>query len=436
MTAGTLRPYRRGMMQVETPPPSADGPASGRRRAPGRRGRSGRTAPGAVARSGLLLDVLIAVVVTGIQVAAVLLANHFREEQPEAVPLDALGVALPVIAGMSLVARRRYPVAVFGVALVATAGYFALEYPRAPIFWAMIVAFVTTVLAGRRNVAVAELVVGYVSFQLAVWVGAGDGPNLAFALVLAAWLLVLLTGAETLRARRERAQERERTREEEARRRVTEERLRIARELHDVVAHNISLVNLQAGVALHLFDERPDQARTALVTIKDASKEALVELRSVLGVLRQVDEPEDAPRSPTPGLSRLDDLVAQSRAAGVDVRVTRAGDPGRALPPGLDLAAFRIVQEALTNVARHAGPTTAEVRLTYTPDALDLEVLDDGVGPGGGPSPGAGLGSGHGVAGMRERLALIGGHLEIESSVGAGTTLYARVPAVRAEQPA
>jgi signal transduction histidine kinase len=414
-------------MQVETPPPSPDAPASGRRRAPGRGGVR-RLDPGALARSPVTHDVLIAVGVAAVQVLAVVLANHFRESQPEAVPLDAFGAALPAVAGLSLLARRRYPVAVFGVTLAATAGYFALDYPRAPIFWAMIVAFVTTVLAGRRNVAIAELVVGYLTFQVAIYVGAGEGPNLGFALVLAAWLLALLTGAEALRARRERAQEHERTREEEARRRVTEERLRIARELHDVVAHNISLVNLQAGVALHLFDERPEQARTALVTIKEASKEALVELRSVLGVLRQVDEPDDVPRAPTPGLARLDDLVAQSRAAGVEVRVTRSGDEGRALAPGIDLAAFRIVQEALTNVARHAGPTTAEVRLTHRADGLDVEVLDDGAGPGGGPSPGSGLGSGHGVAGMRERAEAAGGTLEAGPRPGFGWRVHARLP--------
>ena len=419
-------------MQVETPPP-ADGPA--RRARPARRGdRTGgprrRLDLGAVVRSPVTSDVLIALVVTAVQLGAVLVANHFRDEQPDAIPLDARGVALPVVAGLALLARRRYPVVVFGVALVATAGYFALEYPRAPIFWAMIVAFVTTVLAGRRNAAIAELAVGYVTFQVAVWLGAGEGPNLGFALVLAAWLLVLLTGAEALRARRERTEERERSREEEARRRVTEERLRIARELHDVVAHNISLVNLQAGVALHLLDERPEQARTALTTIKDASKEALVELRSVLGVLRQVDEPDDVPRAPTPGLGRLDDLVAQSHAAGVEVLVTRAGDGdhGRALPPGLDLAAFRIVQEALTNIARHAGPTTAEVRLTRRSDALDLEVLDDGAGPGGGPSAAAELGSGHGIAGMRERAESAGGTLEAGPRPGFGWRVHARLP--------
>src|SRR5829696_1083290 len=417
-------------MQVETPPP-ADGPA--RRARPARRdARTGgprrRLDLGAVVRSPVTSDVLIALVVTAVQLGAVLVANHFRDEQPEAIPLDARGVVLPVVAGLALLARRRYPVVVFGVALVTTAGYFALEYPRAPIFWAMIVAFVTTVLAGRRNAAIAELAVGYVTFQVAVWLGAGEGPNLGFALVLAAWLLVLLTGAEALRGRRERTEERERSREEEARRRVTEERLRIARELHDVVAHNISLVNLQAGVALHLLDERPDQARTALTAIKDASKEALVELRSVLGVLRQVDEVDDAaPRAPTPGLARLDDLVAQASVAGVEVRVVTEGEAGP-LAAGLDLAAFRIVQEALTNVARHAGPTTAEVRLTRRSDALDLEVLDDGAGPGGGPSAAAELGSGHGIAGMRERAESAGGTLEAGPRPGFGWRVHARLP--------
>jgi signal transduction histidine kinase len=292
----------------------------------------------------------------------------------------------------------------------------------------MIVAFVTTMMQGRRVAGVVELGVGYTTFVGLMIVD--HGFDLGIATALAAWLTVLLTGSELVRARRDRAREQDRSREEEARRRVTEERLRIARELHDVVAHNISLVNLQAGVALHLLDQQPEQARTALATIKDASKEALVELRSVLGVLRQVDEDEDAPRAPTPGLARLDDLVAQCAAAGVEVRVTTDG-PSRALAPGLDLAAFRIVQEALTNVARHAGPTTARVRLSYGEDALVVEVDDDGRRAGavhGARLPDATLGSGHGLAGMRERAEAAGGSVVAGPRPGFGWQVRAQLP--------
>src|SRR3569833_4184142 len=150
---------------------------------------------------------------------------------------------------------------------------------------------------------------------------------------MSTWLRLVRTGAEVVRFRRVRAVEIRRTHEEEGRRQASEERLRIARELHDVRAHNISMINVQAGVALHLMDERPEQARTALSAIKDASKEALTEVRSVLGVLRQVDE--SAPRAPAAGLARLDDLVARARVAGIPVRLVAAGAP-RPLPAGVD----------------------------------------------------------------------------------------------------
>ena len=171
------------------------------------------------------------------------------------------------------------------------------------------------------------LVAGYVSFLWLVHVfGREPAPSLGNALGLAAWLLVLLGAAEVVRGRRERARDAWQAREQEARRRASEERLRIARELHDVLAHNISLINVQAGVALHLMDEQPDQARSALTAIKQASKEALGELRSVLGVLRQIDE--EPPRSPTPDLADLDDLVRRTEAAGLAVGRCHPGGHG------------------------------------------------------------------------------------------------------------
>ena len=167
------------------------------------------------------------------------------------------------------------------------------------------------------------------------------------------------------------------SRAEEARRRAGEERMRIARELHDVLAHNISLINVQAGVALHLMDEQPGQSRTALVAIKQASNDALGELRSVLDVLRQGDEAE--PRSPASGLAQLDSLVAGAGATGLEVRTRVEGTP-RPLPAGTDLAAYRIVQESLTNVTRHAGPASATVLVRYGKEALTVQIDDDGNG--------------------------------------------------------
>jgi signal transduction histidine kinase len=238
---------------------------------------------------------------------------------------------------------------------------------------------------------------------------------------LAAWLGLLAAAAEIVRVRRERAAEAVRNRKEEERRRATEERLRIARELHDVLGHNISLINVQAGVALHLMDERPEQARTALAAIKEASAETLREMRAVLGVLRQADE--EAPRSPAPSVARLDDLLSRAGVAGIQVSTEVRGEP-RALPHGVDLAAFRIVQEALTNVTKHAGPAAATVRLTYADRDLVIQVDDDGRGPNGELD----RADSSGIRGMRERAEALGGELAAGPRPEGGFRVRARLP--------
>jgi signal transduction histidine kinase len=215
--------------------------------------------------------------------------------------------------------------------------------------------------------------------------------------------------------------EAERTHAEEDRRRAGEERLRIARELHDVLAHNISLINVQAGVALHLMDEQPGQSRTALAAIKQASNDALHELRSVLDILRQGT---DAPRSPTSGLDSLDGLVANAASAGLAVSTRVEGTP-RPLPTGVDLAAFRIVQEALTNVTRHAGQATASVLVAYGDGELTVQVDDDGRGA---TRQGAEAAGGNGIRGMRERAAALGGQLDAGPRPGGGFRVAARLP--------
>jgi signal transduction histidine kinase len=214
----------------------------------------------------------------------------------------------------------------------------------------------------------------------------------------------------------------ERTRAEEARRRAGEERMRIARELHDVLAHNISLINVQAGVALHLMDEQPGQSRSALQAIKQASNDALGELRSVLDVLRQGEEAP--PRAPASGLAHLDSLVAGAGATGLTVRTEVEGTP-RPLPAGTDLAAYRIVQESLTNVTRHAGPASATVLVRYGQDNLTVQVDDDGTGPLATRTNGPG---GTGIRGMRERVAALGGELSAGPRPGGGFRVLARLP--------
>jgi signal transduction histidine kinase len=330
-------------------------------------------------------------------------------------------VFLLALGPVALALRHRYPAGVLYLVLAATLGYLLLDYPRGPIFLALIVAFVTAVMSGRRLTAIVSLAVGYLSFLwLPYLVGIESAPGIGQALGLAAWLLLLLSVSEIARSRRERSLEFARTQEEEARRHASEERLRIARELHDVLAHNISLINVQAGVALHLMDERPDQARSALTAIKQASTEALGELRSVLDILRQGHE--TPPRAPTSGLGHLDDLVAKSRAAGLSVRKRVVGDP-RPLPPRVDLAAFRIVQEAITNVTRHAGTALAEIEVDYGENDLTIQIDDDGRGTSGETPSG-----GRGISGMRERATALDGEFEAGPRPGGGFRVRARLP--------
>ncbi len=344
--------------------------------------------------------------------------------------LDALAWVLLVLGPLALVGRRRHPRATLAAAFVVAAIYAARGYPAGPVFPALVVAFARVVTDGDRWAAWVTVAVGWAVFQwLPAALGTGHAPGVVQAAGVAAWLLALSFGAEVLRSRRARLVAQRRTREQEGLRRAEEERLRIARELHDVLAHNISLINVQSGVALHLLEEQPEQARTALSVINDASADALREMRSVLGVLRRVDE--QAPRAPAAGLDRLEDLVASAGGAGVTVQVTREGD-ARPLSTPVDLAAYRIVQEALTNVARHAGGGNATVALRYDPTALAISVCDDGPAgdrlrlPVNGHVPSAGAGTG--IAGMRERAVALGGELDAGRQSGGGFCVRARLP--------
>ncbi|MGO4420766.1 sensor histidine kinase, partial [Streptomyces sp. MCAF7] len=236
-------------------------------------------------------------------------------------------------------------------------------------------------------------------------------------------VVAVVAASELARVRREQWARERAEREAAERRRADEERLRIARELHDVLAHSISVINVQAGVGLALLDQDPEQARTALTTIKAASKEALGEVRQVLDTLRA---PGDAPRSPAPGLDRLDELTEQARGMGLAVSVEVDG-VRTALPPGTDLAAFRIVQEALTNIVRHSGSRTARVLLRYAPAELELRIDDDGPATAVGPANG-GAGGGNGLVGMRERAAALGGTVVAGPRPDGGFRVRARLP--------
>jgi signal transduction histidine kinase len=370
-------------------------------------------------------DILLAVVIGAAQLGGTVAA---ATSQPDRRPIDALAVALLLLPALALVARHRHPIAVLGMASAATFAYELRDFPGGPIWFALIVAFFTAQTTGHRRIGLVAIAVGYASLW---WVPLALGrpmPSVGQALALAAWLLALVAVAEVVRVRRayrgevrERAQEAEHARAEEARRRRSEERLRIARDLHDVLAHNISLINVQASTALHLLDEDPQHARPALTAIKQASGEALGELRSVLDGLRQAD---DAPsRTPVPNLSRLPDLASQAAAAGLDVQ-TAVDGAARPLPATVELAAFRICQEAVTNVIRHAGPATASVRLAYGDRELVVQVDDDGRGA----AMNGSAGGGNGLLGMRERTAALGGSLEAGPRPGGGFRVVARLP--------
>ena len=360
------------------------------------------------------VDAALAVAVTGLQLAAWLgQAAHAGHQRPGWA--DYLFLAA---GGAALLARRRYPVAVLAVALAAAAGSATLRDAPAP--WLVLAAaFVNAVVSRKRGAAIASLVAGYL---LAVWppwlIGSRGHTSAASALGLLAGLITLLSAAELIRVRNQRAVAIGHRREEEARRRASDERLTIARDLHDVVAHNISVINVQANTALHLMDRQPDRAREALTAIHEVSRQALGELRSVLGVLRA--DGTDAPLVPSPGLDRLGELAAHTRAAGIAVRVVEEGEP-RPVPAGVDAAAYRILQEALTNTVRHSGGRAATIRLCYDTDALTIEVDDDGPAVRA-PRPG------NGVAGMTERARALGGTLDAGPGPGGGFRVLARLP--------
>lgn len=379
----------------------------------GPRGRSAGRLPWA---STILLGVFV---MAGSAFAA-------RGQLDDKAPLDLFARLLLFAAVAVLLLRHRHPVvAVFGASAAATV-YLGAGYPYGPVFLAVAVGCFSAVVAGHRRAAwsaVAMVWVGHlvVAHWLYRWLPPDDDSAQPWGqeLGVAAWVVAIVAAAEFVRVRREQWAAQRADRERAEKRRADEERLRMARELHDVLAHSISVINVQAGVGLALLDTDPEQARTALTTIKDASKEALGEVRQVLDSLRT---PGDAPRAPAPGLDRLPELVEQAASAGLTVTVGTDGERG-AVPPGADLAAFRIVQEALTNVVRHSGSRTAEVRVGYGPGRITLRIDDEG--PATGTDAG---GSGNGLAGMRERAAALGGTIEAGTRPDGGFRVLAELP--------
>ncbi|MFI8304376.1 sensor histidine kinase [Streptomyces sp. NPDC085927] len=358
--------------------------------------------------------------------AFVLAGSTFAEhsQEGERVALDPFARLLLFAAGAVLLWRQRHPVPVVFATVAAVLLYLGAGYPYGPVFLTVAVACFSAVVTGHRRAAWAAMGTLWAGHLLLAhlfhrWLPpAGDAAaSWSEEIVVATWVVAVVAVAELARARREQWARERAERAQAVRRRADEERLRIARELHDVLAHSISVINVQAGVGLALLDSDPEQARTALTTIKDQSKEALGEVRQVLDTLRA---PGDAPRAPAPGLDRLPELVEQ--AAGAGLAVTVEGEPPK-LPPGADLAAFRILQEALTNVVRHSGSRHARVHIDQDAGRLCLRVDDDG------PATGADAGgSGNGLAGMRERAAALGGTIEAGPRPDGGFRVLAVLP--------
>ncbi len=372
--------------------------------------------------------------------------------------LDWLGYVLLLTGPVALVARRHAPMAVLLVALAAAILYLARGYGYGPIFLSLVVAFLTAAIVGSRWRTYPLVPLGYL---LMVWplpmlLGHPTGVWQQFGIM--AWLVVLVAAAEGIRqrralleARRQRAEAARRDEQAQRERRAGEERLAIARELHDVLAHSLSLINVQSSVALELFDKKPQQAASALEAIKTASKEALAEVHALLNTIRagavagesaedaaaaadsaesgRGEEQRDgsrtapAPRAPAPSIDDLDGLLQRPRAAGLAVDTKVIGTPV-GLPSVLDVAAARIIQESLTNVVRHAPGAGATVTVRYTPESVDLTI--DNTRPTGRST--AGPGGRNGIIGMRERAHALGGQLTAGPRPSGGFRVAARLP--------
>ncbi|MEU6065701.1 sensor histidine kinase [Streptomyces sp. NPDC047082] len=365
-----------------------------------------------------------------------MLVGSFADPQGEAAVTwgvrspDLLSLVLMTVGAAALVFRRSAPKTVLAITGTVALVECVTGDPRAPVAMAAVVALYTVASATDRPTTWR---IGLLTMTVLTGAAMLAGPLPWYAqenLAIFAWTGIGATAGDAVRSRRtvvramrERAERAERTREEEARRRVAEERLRIARDLHDVVAHHIALVNVQAGVAAHVMDKRPDQAKEALAHVREASRSALNELRATVGLLRQSGDPE-APTEPAPGLSRLDELAGTFRSAGLPVQVARA-DQGSTLPAAVDLAAYRIIQEALTNVQKHAGPEArAEVSVVRVGPNIEVTVLDDGSGD----DATVEVGGGHGLLGMRERVTALRGTLTTGPRYGGGFRVHAILP--------
>lgn len=357
-----------------------------------------------------------------VPIAIVQVVFTFAAGQRQLANVNALTVVLALAAAGALTWRRSHPILVLLTVYALLTVYFAAQFPFGPIFISLVVALFNAVANGPRLLS---WLAGYgcasVLFTVMAMTRDAFPLNWGSGGAIFAWISLVMGLGELAKSRRDRMVQAAAAKAEQDKRQASEERLKIAREVHDVLAHHVSLINVQSGVALHLIDERPEQAREALTAIKQSSKEVLVELRNILGVLRDVDGA--APRHPVASLDQLDRLLDRMRTAGLPVELKIDGEE-RPLPKGVDAAAQRIVQEALTNTYRHAGPTSATVTLNYHPEELRIKIEDEGRGETDGPS----IGTGNGLTGMRQRAEALGGTLTAGTRPAGGFQVVATLP--------
>jgi signal transduction histidine kinase len=345
---------------------------------------------------------------------------------------------------MPLLLRRRFPFGApaflfAGLALVSLVSPAAVYGGTSFTLFALMLAFWAAGAQRERQPAVAGAAIGLAAVVVMLATGGRGGVVRTgdAELSLFIWSLIavgLPLGAFALRAPAQRAaelQERadrlEREREERTRAAVAAERARIARDLHDVIAHSVTVMTVQGGAARLLLDSDPARAREPLLVVEETGHQALADMRRLVGIVQ--DEPERAPAlTPQPGLADLPALAEKLRRAGLPTDLVVHGEP-ETLTPGVELTAYRVVQEALTNALKHAGPATARVTVIYEPQALRLEISDDG------PGTSSQQNGGHGLVGMRERVALYGGRLEVGARAGGGFSVRARLPLERQASP-
>ncbi|MFD9596711.1 sensor histidine kinase [Kitasatospora sp. NPDC059973] len=381
-----------------------------------------------------LLDTVAALTLFLLTVAGTMIDRTGHYGRPAPVPL-----ALAAVSSAVLLLHRRYPRTVVAATLgLGVVIELIAAKPTPTLILPLIVALYFLAVRTDRLTARVATAVSAVALTVTALVVDSEAP-LAEKIGVATWVVLPGAVGDSIRNRRahlaaieERAERAERTREEEARRRVADERIRIARDLHDVVAHHIALANAQAGIAVHLMDTHPAEAREMLSHLTDATGSALQELRATVGLLRRADDPE-APLEPAPGLGQLPDLINSFESAGLPVRLAVEGEP-RPLSPGVDLTAYRIVQESLTNVAKHARGAGADITLAYSGSQVALTVANARP-TGNGPAPGrprlapaAPGAAGYGLIGMRERAAAVGGRLRADRRPDDGFLVSAELP--------